>query len=176
MTARTQRRPGRPSKLTPEVKKKLLDLIRAGNYYSVACTAVGIDYATFRRWIEKAEQPGTPPEYREFRDDLMRAEAEAEAALVAIWRGHAPTSPGAVRDLLAKRYPERWGDGKQKVAVEITGGEGKPVEVKHEHRFSADHVADLARVLAELGAIPVPVGPGEGGDDADAEDDAVHPA
>ena len=42
----------RPSKLTPEVTKRLTEAIRAGNYYEAACAYAGIHYSTFRKMAE----------------------------------------------------------------------------------------------------------------------------
>jgi transposase-like protein len=49
--------------------------------------------------------------YREFREQLTRAEATAETTLVAAWAAAASGPDGdwrAARDLLARRAPERW--------------------------------------------------------------------
>ena len=46
----------RPSKLTPEVTKRLTEAIRAGNYYEAACGYAGIGYSTFRVWMTKGEK------------------------------------------------------------------------------------------------------------------------
>ena len=35
-------RTGRPTKLTPEVQKKIVDALSAGNYFEVACEYAGI--------------------------------------------------------------------------------------------------------------------------------------
>ncbi len=45
----------RPSKLTPEITKRLTEAIRAGNYYEAACGYAGIHYSTFRKWMQKGE-------------------------------------------------------------------------------------------------------------------------
>ena len=55
----------------------------------------------------------TPDEeaYREFREQVTRAEATAETVLVAAWASAASGPDGdwrAARDLLARRAPERW--------------------------------------------------------------------
>ena len=46
---------GRPSKLTSEVKARLVQAIEAGNYYEAACGYAGITYTTFRNWMIKGE-------------------------------------------------------------------------------------------------------------------------
>lgn len=46
----------RPTKLTPEIQKKIVAAISSGNYYEAACQYAGVDYATFRRWLIKGEE------------------------------------------------------------------------------------------------------------------------
>lgn len=107
------RREGRPSKLTPERRKALVDAIAAGSYYEPACRANGIPYATFRAWFNKGEvqQSGN---YHEFYEDVLRAEAQAELRLVAQWQLAMPANPQEIKHFLARRYPERWAN-KEKV-------------------------------------------------------------
>ena len=52
---------GRPTKLTPEVQERLTSAIRAGNFYEAACGYAGIDYRTFRRWMERGERESRGP-------------------------------------------------------------------------------------------------------------------
>ena len=63
---------GRPSKLTPEVTKRLTEAIRAGNYYEAACGYAGIGYSTFRdavniyktrKWLRTRERVLRRDEY-----------------------------------------------------------------------------------------------------------------
>src|SRR5688500_14704222 len=98
----------RPTKLTSEVQQRLVSAIASGNYLEPACAYAGIDYSTFRRWIERGEQAERGL-YREFRDAIRRAEAEAEIRVVAHWQRQVPESWQASRDFLARRFPDRWG-------------------------------------------------------------------
>ena len=97
----------RPSKLTPETQQKIVDAISAGNYYEAACGYAGVDYSTFRRWMEKGEKAKTG-QYREFCDAVQQAEAQAEVRMVANWQKHMPNNWMAIRDFLARRHPNRW--------------------------------------------------------------------
>jgi hypothetical protein len=99
---------GRPTKLTPEVQKRLCDAIAAGNYREAACSYAGIDKATFSRWIARGEQAKTGP-FCDFCNAVQKAEADAEVAIVAQWQQHMPENWQACRDFLARRFPERWG-------------------------------------------------------------------
>lgn len=121
---------GRPSKLTPEVKRRLLDAIRAGNYYEPACRFAGIGLSTFYRWMERGEEAKTG-QYREFREEVLRAESEAEARMVAQWQAQIPQDWRAARDFLARRYPNRWA-GREK--VEHMGEGGGPIELDFDPR------------------------------------------
>ena len=47
---------GRPSKLTPKVQQKIVEAIRNGNYYEVACRYAGVSYDSFRTWMARGEQ------------------------------------------------------------------------------------------------------------------------
>lgn len=68
---------GRPTKRTPDAKKKILKAIKDGNTRAAAAGIGGIGQETFYSWMR--ENP-------EFRESIKKAEAEAEAAHVAIIR------------------------------------------------------------------------------------------
>ena len=99
---------GRPSKLTPEITKRLTEAIRAGNYYEAACAYAGIAYSTFREWMVKGEKAKSG-KYREFMEAVKKAEHEAEVRMVAMWQKHMPENWQAIATFLERRYPDRWG-------------------------------------------------------------------
>ena len=109
---------GRPSKLTPEVTKRLTEAIRAGNYYEAACGYAGIGYSTFRAWMVRGEKAKSG-KYREFVEAITRAEYEAEVRIVAQWQKHMPEDYRAIRDFLERRYPDRW--GRKRLDIEHSG-------------------------------------------------------
>lgn len=89
------RRPGRPTKLTPELAEQLCGHVRDGNYLTVACDLVGVHEATVYRWLDRGEEidqghdddAELGPEdeaLRAFYLAFRRARAEAEAMYVAI--------------------------------------------------------------------------------------------
>lgn len=117
---------GRPSSLTPEVTKKLLDAIRMGNYYNAACAYAGINYDTFRRWMGKGEQAKSG-EFYEFFVLVGNSEHEAEARIVGLWVKQIPEDWHAAQAFLERRYPDRWGKKETKI---IEGGdEDKPIRL-----------------------------------------------
>ena len=74
---------GRKTKLTPELKEKLVRLIRVGNFANVAAAACGIARDTFYKWLKRGgeESHGI---YRELVDEIHEAAAVAEARNVAM--------------------------------------------------------------------------------------------
>lgn len=137
---------GRPSKLTSEVKARLVQAIEAGNYYEAACGYAGITYTTFRNWMIKGENAKSG-KYREFFEAITRAETVAEVRMVAQWQQHMPEDYRAIRDFLERRFPERWGR-KDKVQQEISGPNGQPVEVEMEVDLSCLSDEELRTLVA----------------------------
>ncbi len=100
--AESVRRPvGRPTKLTPLVRRRILDYLRAGNRRGVAARASGVSEATFFRWLNDDQ---------DFRPEVEQAEAEAEVALVDLVRTSIPKNPTLGYKMLEARGPEwrRW--------------------------------------------------------------------
>ena len=108
----------RPSKLTPEVTKRLTEAIRAGNYYEAACGYAGIGYSTFRAWMVRGEEAKSG-KYREFMESIKKAEQEAEVRMVAMWQKHMPDNWQAIATFLERRYPDRW--GRKRLDIEHSG-------------------------------------------------------
>ncbi len=65
------RRPGQPTKCTPEAKEKMLYAISKGAPYQLACDYAGIHITTFLNWKAKAEEENIP-EYVEFFKELKQ--------------------------------------------------------------------------------------------------------
>lgn len=109
---------GRPSKLTPELTKKLITQIKAGNYFEASCAYCGIDYSTFRKWMVKGEKANSGI-YFDFFHAVKKAEAEAELRMVALWQKAIPDDWRSAEKFLEKRYPDRWGR-KEQVRADVT--------------------------------------------------------
>ena len=113
---------GRPSKLTEEVKTKLVEAISQGNYYEAACSYAGITYATFRNWMNEGAE-ATEGEYFDFFDTIKKAESEAELRMVKEWQKHVPNNWQAIATFMERRYPDRWGR-KERRDVNVSGEMG----------------------------------------------------
>lgn len=97
----------RPTKLTTELQKRLCDAIADGNYYQAACGVAGISYKVFRDWMKRGKR-ARQGQFREFRNAVLKAEADAEIRIVSQWQAHMPENWQACRDFLARRHPKRW--------------------------------------------------------------------
>lgn len=69
---------GRPSKLTPEIAKRIIDLVRAGNFAEAAAGAAGITRQTLHNWLRRGAEEGEGP-FFDFAQELEIAAGEAEA-------------------------------------------------------------------------------------------------
>jgi transposase len=100
---------GRPTKLTPELQKRIVKLVRDGNYIETAAIAAGITKQTFYNWMERGKAGEEP--FAEFFDALKRAEAEAEAEIAATVRAGLRDAPQwqSAMTFLERRWPTRWG-------------------------------------------------------------------
>ncbi len=100
----------RPTKLTPEVRERIVGSIRAGAYAEQAARAAGIAPSTYYDWLRRGE--AGEPTFSEFSEALRAGEAEAEIAAVATIREAAQAGDWrAAAHYLERRHPERWGRG-----------------------------------------------------------------
>ena len=102
--------PGQPSRIGDADKVQLLlASIADGNYRETAIRQAGISKQTFYNWLKRADA-GHEPELA-FVDALEKAEAEAEAGLVANVRAASklPQFWAAGMTLLERKSPEKWG-------------------------------------------------------------------
>ncbi len=126
-----KRKLGKPTKLQPELKERLLRLIRGGSYRNAACAAVGISERVLYQWEQYAREGREP--YASFCDELAVVEADGETQLAmligASARGKAPLGADwrAAGFLLERRFRRRWAQQQQ---VELTGAEGQPVQIQ----------------------------------------------
>ena len=127
----------RPTKLTQEITDRICLAIRAGNYAKIAAAMAGVGETTYYRWLELSAEPNAKKEYREFRESVERAEAEAEISAVARIKQAADNGTWqAASWLLERKHGERWGRN-DKLRQEITGANGAPVALSIEEAKKA---------------------------------------
>ena len=173
---------GRPSKiddiiLVPDGKggntprrrwEVIVDRVRAGSYPEVAAMSTGVGASTYYRWkvlgedrVEDGKVIRAKPGYREFREALTRAEAEAEMVHVAILQKAATEDWRASAWYLERRASHRW---RRRDSLWHGGaGEGDPpLELSGKVSLTGDAIdklGDVLDVLAESGALARPGGP-----------------
>jgi len=104
----------------------MVEAIKNGNYASTAAEAAGIGKSTHYQWIEKGEQ-GLKP-YAEYAEAIKRAEAEAEMNAVKVIQAASRENWTAGAWYLERKFPDKWGR-KDKLTQEISGKDGKPIEI-----------------------------------------------
>lgn len=124
-TAPRKRRRGHPTKLSAQVRERILGYIRVGNRPATAARACGIDERTFYRWMERGEVDPEPdvvdPEYAlyaDFADAVRTAVAECEATAVSLLYERLPRSTAGLLEFLKRRFGATWGD---RLAVDVDG-------------------------------------------------------
>jgi len=140
------RRKGRKSLLTPRRKKRILELVKLGNFPATVARAVGIHEGTLINWLRKGEE-GKDPELRKFYEDYKKAEAEAEVRNLAIVQKAALRDAKFALAFLERRFPERWKPG-VKISAEVEAGE-ETAELLKEMAKARESLKDKVKELIE---------------------------
>lgn len=130
-TQRRKRKPGRPSVLTTDKRRRILAVLRVGGSLRDAAQEVGCKHDTitntadrepeFLATLKKAEADGKLRHLRKIR--------KADAWQASAW-------------FLERKYPEEYGR-KERTQVELSGPAGAPIPVHVEP--STDELASLSR-------------------------------
>lgn len=129
--------------LSEVIQNAMVEAIEAGNYASTAAESVGISSSTHYLWMSKGEE-GIEP-YVGYMEAIKKAEAEAEMSAVRNIKTHAADNWTASAWYLERKFPDRWGR-KDKLTQEISGKDGKPIEIDSK-----------SLVLAMLGHAPAQI-------------------
>ena len=76
------RRPGRPSKLTPEVRDNFIKALESGCYVHDAAEFAGVGASTALAWAAKGQADDATKEFREFSEAVKKARSVARAVSV----------------------------------------------------------------------------------------------
>jgi hypothetical protein len=156
---------GRPSKLTPETHKIIVEAVRAGLYYEDAANVAGICYDTLNNWrlrgeAEAERRQGRVKEgtrqwekeepYFQFFEALKRAEGSA----IMGWMQKIETAANegawqAAAWKAERRYPERYGRHR----VEHTGKDGDPIRSESTAKVEYTNLSDDELYDTLIGAV-----------------------
>lgn len=120
---------GRPTKLTKELIEEIATYLRAGNYIETTAHLVGVHRDSIYEWLKRgnAEIARVSKSNRarirkreeifvEFTDTVKKAQAQAEAMLVAQIGKASEKNWTAAAWRLERKYPDRWGRTERNVA------------------------------------------------------------
>lgn len=117
----------RPTKLTQEVKKRIVAAIKQGATYELSSQYGGIHYDTFNRWMKQGQEE-TEGEFCQFYEAIKKAEGEAVVGwLRKIEASARDGNWQAAAWKLERRYPKDYG----KQLHEIAGPGGGPLQVEY---------------------------------------------
>lgn len=122
---RSKRPPGRPTKCTPALTRRICQHIKKGNFAKIAAQAEGVSERTFHRWCHELGDPDSEdhdPEFLHFWQSITRAVAERETSLVKEIR--LKKGLDAKKFILRCTARERWTETQKH---EITGKDGSPL-------------------------------------------------
>lgn len=114
---------GRPTKLSPEIADRIVQIVEAGNYREVAANLAGISPTTFRAWMRKGKEEADS-DFGDFRRRVLKAEATAETNMVLAIAAKAGEDPKHAQWWLERKFPDRWGKKEQ---VRHADADGEPI-------------------------------------------------
>lgn len=113
------------SKLTPEIQRRIVTLLRAGNFIEITSQSVGITKETFYQWMKRGEREREGI-YADFAAEVTAALAQAESRAVAVIAKAAEHHWQAAAWYLERRAPTRWGRQSKPVTFQMAGGGPPP--------------------------------------------------
>jgi hypothetical protein len=117
------REPGRPSKLTPELEKQYIELVREGCPFPTACDILRINKQTIHNWRIRSESGEEP--FASFFENVAAAKGQDVAEAIKLWK----ESNAENKDpRWLSRYIEQLHDVAATPKV-------KQVEVTHQHQL-----------------------------------------
>ena len=145
---------GRPTKLTPQIQDDLCRVVAMGNYLETACAFVGVSTATVRDWMRRGARAKRGI-YVEFLAAIKRAMAQGEVRDVATIVQASRENWQAAAWRLERKHWKRWGR-KERVQQEISGRDGKEIEIKQTVFDHSTAIASIASRSAGHSAEPSP--------------------
>lgn len=98
----------RPTKLTPDIQKKIVELIEEGQFAEIAANCVGISERTFYNCLKRGKNEEHGP-FFQFFQAIEQASAKSEVeALDIIWIA-SERDWRAAAWYLERRFPKKWG-------------------------------------------------------------------
>ena len=150
---------GRSSKLTAERHDKIIEALRAGNYFDAACGYAGICEKTGYNWLERG-RTARNGKYVQFLQAVEKASVDAEVGTVAVIKKASIDTWQAAAWWLERRFPNKWGRKVQDINAKIETWQDRAIadirEGKIDYKDLADAFdTDLATQLFARAGVPV---------------------
>lgn len=149
---------GRPTKLTPELRDSICELIAQGNFPETAAQACGIHRATYYQWAARGRDGEQP--FRDFADAVARARADAQVTLLSELRAKAlePKGGSHIQWLLERLNRERFGP---QVKIQVANELERYIDVA-EQVLDSEQFARLLEAWASADDSPEALGSAQG--------------
>lgn len=137
---------GRPSKLTPETQKRIIDALQVGATYEMAANYAGIWYTTLNSWLKQGKEAKSG-KHKEFYDAVQMANGRAAVGWLVKIEAAANVDWRAAAWKLERRYHQDFG---RQDRIEHTGQfdhEVTDVTGALEKAYTDDEFRDLALPL-----------------------------
>lgn len=152
------KKPGRPTKLNPELQEEICKHLRDGLFRCAAAALVGIDEQTLSRWWHRGASEAKGP-FREFHLAVNKAEAEYMAAAHRTLDAASTANPKHLQFLLSRRFPHLYG---RRDNVEMQNPEDKAQEQEQARAAFMERLCKFLPDAAEPATAPAaPVPPAE---------------
>ena len=122
----------RPAKLNASTHATIVRAVEAGTPIKYAAAYAGVSEATVYRWLQRGAEPTAASEYREFCEEVQRAQARSVTRLVAQvaeqdWR--------AAAWLLIRRAPEDFVSPERRGDLTRTAADGEVGQLEAQRRL-----------------------------------------
>jgi len=117
---------GRPTKLTDDVQKQIIQVIEMGNYIETAAAYAGVSKDALYKWLRKGRE-AKKGKYYGFVNAIEKALAESEVRDVLNVTSAASVSWQASAWRLERKFPDRWG---RRDVIQHTGPEGGAIQIE----------------------------------------------
>lgn len=98
-----------PTTWTEEKAAVILDRIMDNAFTETAALSAGVPKATFYSWMREAQEPNAHPRLKLFAEQVDKANADAEAGLLATINMHALKQWQAAAWIAERKWPDRYG-------------------------------------------------------------------
>lgn len=146
---------GRPSIIDAQFdqqRTKLLKKLKTGSSILDACRAAGLGKSSVMRALARGRKTGKTHEpYREFREEVMQAIAEAKTVLIERWHNASKKHWRAAMAMLRARHPEEFALDViiARLIKDMQDGEDQDIPDIRVIRMTAEAQADARRRASE---------------------------